>query len=41
MFNWQVHEISVLIVSASSEGSGESVHMRSLTRAFTARMHGA
>ena len=41
MLNGQVQEISVLIASASSEGSGESVHMRSLTSAFTAHMHGA
>ena len=31
-----VHEILVLITNASSEGSGETVQMRSLTRAFTA-----
>ena len=34
-----VHEISVLLASASSEGSGESAHMRRLARAFAARIH--
>ena len=30
-------EITVLIESSSNEGSGESVHMHSLVRAFAAR----
>ena len=34
-----VHEISLLLASASSEGSGESAHMRRLARAFAARIH--
>ena len=34
-----VHEISVLVASAGSEGSGVSAHMRRLTRAFASRMH--
>ena len=34
-----VHDISVLIASASSEGSGESARMRRLARAFAARIH--
>ena len=33
------HEISVLIALVSSEGFGESAHMRSLVRVFTARIH--
>ena len=33
------HEIMVLITSATSEGSGESVHPRSLARAFAVRRH--
>ena len=34
-----VHEISLLLASASSKGSGESAHMRRLARAFAARIH--
>ena len=38
---WPVHEISVLITSASREGFGESVHMRrlALARTFLAYIH--
>ena len=35
-FYGQVQEILVLIASASSKCSGESAHMRRLTRAFAA-----
>ena len=35
----QAHEILVLFAWVSSEGSGESAHMRRLTRAFSARIH--
>ena len=34
-----VHQRSVLIALANSEGSGESVQMRRLARAFTDRIH--
>ena len=34
-----VHEIFLLIVSASIEGSGESAHIRRLVRAFAARIN--
>ena len=37
--NWPLHVISVLIASASSEGSGESAHMRRLARTFAACLH--
>ena len=33
------YKISVLFVSANSKGSGESAHMRSLTRTFAACIH--
>ena len=33
------HEILVLITKATSEGSGELAHPRSLARAFTDRTH--
>ena len=33
------HEIMVLIIWATSEGSGEPAHMRSLARAFAVRTH--
>ena len=34
-----VHESVILIESVRSEGSDESVHMRSLLGAFASRMH--
>ena len=34
-----VREISVLIASANSEGSGEPAQMHSLARDFASRMH--
>ena len=33
------HEIMVLVTQATSEGSGEPVHPRSLARAFAVRTH--
>ena len=33
------HEIMVLITQATSEGSGEPAHPRSLTRTFAVRTH--
>ena len=36
---WTLYEISVLIASTSTEGSGEPVHMRSLARVFASRTH--
>ena len=33
------HEIMVLITQATSEGSGEPAHPRSLTRAIAVRTH--
>ena len=33
------HEIMVLITKATSEGSGEPAHPRSLARAFAVRTH--
>ena len=33
-----IHETSVLIASVRSEGSGETAHVRSLARAFAARI---
>ena len=33
------HEIMVLITQATSEGSGEPAHLRSLSRAFAVRTH--
>ena len=33
------HEVSVLIAYATSEGSGEPAHPRSLARAFAVRTH--
>ena len=33
------HEIMVLITQATSEGSGEPAHPRSLARAFAVRSH--
>ena len=34
------HEILVLIVHISNEGSGEPAHMRRLAKVFDARKHG-
>ena len=39
IFNGPVHEISTLIISASSEGSGKSVQSHRLARAFAAHTH--
>ena len=39
MYSHLDHKISVLIALASSEGSSETVHMRSLARTFAARMY--
>ena len=36
---WTLYEISVLIASTRTEGSGEPVHMRRLTRVFASRTH--
>ena len=36
---WFVHKISVLVASASREGSDESYLMRGLFRAFSAPIH--
>ena len=33
-----VHDILIIIASASSKGSGEPAHTRSLTKAFTVRI---
>ena len=35
----RVHEISILSASARNEGSDVSAHMRTLVRAFAARIH--
>ena len=35
---WSEHEISVLVASASSDGSCYSVHVRRIARAFAARI---
>ena len=35
--SWTLHETSVLIASASNEGSGKPAQMRRLARAFAAR----
>ena len=36
--NWLLHEISVFVSSARSDGSGELIHMHMLSRAFATRI---